>query len=69
MEEKTEIHAVDVVRRIRDEQAQLLEGKSPEEIIEFFRRAGESAAAEARSSVAHGREQRFARDAHKTPRP
>jgi hypothetical protein len=34
---------VDVVRRIRDEQAKFLEGKSNEEIIDFFRRAGDAA--------------------------
>ena len=40
MEEKTGIHAVELVRRIRDEQAKLLEGKSNNEIIDFFREAG-----------------------------
>ena len=43
MEEKTEIKAIELVRRIRDEQAELLAGKSPEEIIEFFRQAGAAA--------------------------
>jgi len=43
MEQKTDIHAVELVRRIRDEQAKLLQGKSDQEIIEFFRKAGEAA--------------------------
>jgi len=42
MGKKTDIDAVEVVRRIRDRQAELLRGKSDEEIIEFFRKAGES---------------------------
>ncbi|MEI8191075.1 MAG: hypothetical protein WCI75_15285 [candidate division NC10 bacterium] len=42
MEKKTDIHAVELVRRIRDQQAALLQDKSNEEIIEFFRKAGES---------------------------
>lgn len=43
MKATNEIRAVDMVRRIRDEQARLLAGKSDEEVIEFFRRAGEAA--------------------------
>ena len=43
MEEKTEVKAIELVRRIRDEQGELLTGKSPEEIIEFFRQAGAAA--------------------------
>ena len=43
MEEKTEVKAIELVRRIRDEQAELLAGKSPEEIIEFFHQAGGAA--------------------------
>jgi len=43
MEEKTEIKAIELVRRIRDKQAELLAGKSPEEIIDFFRQAGTAA--------------------------
>jgi hypothetical protein len=39
MEEKTEIHAVEMVRRIRDEQAEQLKGKSTKEIPAFFRKA------------------------------
>jgi len=43
MEQKTDTHAVALVRRIRDEQAKLLRGKSDERIIELFRKAGEAA--------------------------
>ena len=43
MEEKTEIKAVELVRAIRDQQAEFLSGKSNDEIIGFFRRAGEAA--------------------------
>jgi hypothetical protein len=43
MEEKTEIKAVELVRSIRDRQAELLVGKSNKEIIEFFRKAGDTA--------------------------
>lgn len=64
MKEKTEIHAVELVRRIRDEQAELLEGKSQEEIIAFFRRAGESRGSGKRS----GEHPRFA-PVDKAPRP
>ena len=48
MAEKTQIKAVEMVRRIRDEQARLLEGKSGAEIIAFFRKAGEAARREAK---------------------
>lgn len=40
MEEKNKIPAVAMVRRIRDEMAVALEGKSHTEIIKFFRAAG-----------------------------
>jgi len=40
MAEKTDIRAVEMVRRIRDRQATELAGKSDEEIIEYFRKAG-----------------------------
>ena len=40
---KVEIRAVAMVRRIRDKQAHLLSGKSEEEVIAFFREAGERA--------------------------
>ncbi len=45
IKEKTEIKAVELVRSIRDQQAELLVGKSNDEIIEFFRLAGEAAVA------------------------
>ncbi|MBI4878035.1 MAG: hypothetical protein HY812_00025 [Planctomycetes bacterium] len=60
MKERTDIRAVELVRRIRDRQARLLEGKSNEEIIEFFREAAERFRAAGR---ARGR-----RATH-TPRP
>ncbi len=37
MDEKTEISAVEIVRKIRDKQAADLRGKSDEEIIAYFR--------------------------------
>jgi len=43
MDETMPIRAVELVRRIRDEQAGQLAGKSNEEIIAFFRRAGDEA--------------------------
>ena len=43
MNEKTEIRSVELVRKIRDEQARQLSGKSNVEIIAFFRQAGEKA--------------------------
>ena len=48
MAERTQIKAVEMVRRIRDEHARLLEGKSDAEIIAFFRKAGEAARREAK---------------------
>ncbi|MBD3334731.1 MAG: hypothetical protein GF355_04390 [Candidatus Eisenbacteria bacterium] len=39
MDKKTEIDALEVVRRIRDKQAERLHGKSDKDIIEFFRKA------------------------------
>jgi hypothetical protein len=47
MVEKMRIKAVEMVRRIRDEQAAMLEGKSNAEVIAFFTKAGESAREEA----------------------
>jgi len=41
MKEKIQIKAVDMVRRIRDAQARMLEGKSKSEIMAFFKSAGE----------------------------
>ena len=53
--EKTEIHAVEMVRKIRDEQAALLASKSEEEVLAFFRAAGKRAQEQAqRHEQAHG---------------
>ena len=41
MKEKMKIDAVEMVRRIRDQQARELSGKSPAEIIAFFREAAQ----------------------------
>lgn len=49
---KTEIQAVEMVRRIRDEQAALLAGKEQTEVLEFFRKAGEAAREDARRRAA-----------------
>lgn len=43
MAEKMQIKAVDMVRRIRDDQAQVLAGKSKADIIAFFAKAGKAA--------------------------
>ena len=43
MAETKQIRAVEMVRRIRDELAQELAGKSDAEIIAFYRRAGDAA--------------------------
>ena len=45
--EKSEIRAVEMVRRIRDEQAAALADKSEAAVLEFFRKAGEAARADA----------------------
>ena len=37
------IRAVEMVRKIRDRQTRRLAGKSPEEVIAFYRAAGEAA--------------------------
>lgn len=42
------IHAVDMVRRIRDRHTRLLTGKTTAEIIAFYRAAGEAAMQDAR---------------------
>ena len=39
MAEKIQIKAVEMVRRIRDEQARMLAGRSKAEIMAFFRKA------------------------------
>ena len=43
MKQTSEIRAVDLVRDIRDAQANELAKKSPAEVIEFFNRAGDRA--------------------------
>ena len=55
MKEEIQIKAVDMVRRIRDEQSQILSGKSQSEIMAFFKRAGESARQKTKKGRAHGR--------------
>lgn len=42
------IRAVDMVRRIRDQHARLLTGKTTAEVIAFYRAAGEAAMQDAR---------------------
>lgn len=39
----TRLHAVDLVRKIRDRHARRLAGKTPNAIIAFYRAAGEAA--------------------------
>ena len=41
MKKMPDIHAVELVRHIRDQQAKELQGKSNEEVIEFFRKTAE----------------------------
>jgi hypothetical protein len=55
--EKSEIQAVEMVRKIRDEQAGLLSGKSEEEVLTFFRAAAQRAQERAK---AHGKPQHAA---------
>ena len=43
MEEIKEIKTIEMVRRIRDKQAQILKDKTHNEIIEFFKKAGDAA--------------------------
>jgi hypothetical protein len=45
------IHAVDMVRRIRDRHARLLTGKTTAEVIAFYRTAGEAAIQDARERM------------------
>jgi hypothetical protein len=54
MAETKQIPAVEMVRRIRDELARELAGKSEAEIIAFYRRAGDGA----RESAGRGRPSR-----------
>ena len=48
----TQIRAVELVRRIRDEQAAALADRSDTEVLAFFRRAGEAAKTEAQVRLA-----------------
>lgn len=50
MNEKNEIRSVEMVRRIRDEMAATLEGKTHAEIIAFFKKAGDVARQKAQHS-------------------
>ena len=45
---KNEINTVEMVRAIRDALAEKLAGKTPEEVIEYYRKAGVRALEEAR---------------------
>jgi len=51
----TRVRAVDMVRRIRDQQAKALAGKSAVEVIAFYRAAGRAAAQDVASSVSSRR--------------
>jgi len=55
MTETEPIRAMEMVRRIRDEQARQLEGKSDDEVIAFFRSAGEAARKAAHERRSEGR--------------
>ena len=45
--DETDIRAVETIRQIRDQQVDELCGKSDDEVIAFFRRAGQEAREEA----------------------
>ena len=60
-DETTPIRAVELVRHIRDEQAEQLAGKSNEEIIAFFRKAGEEARKAAQERLASDARRRVVR--------
>jgi hypothetical protein len=49
--ERNEIRAIEMVRKIRDEQAALLASKSKEEIVAFFHKAGQRVLEEARRAT------------------
>ena len=51
MNEKNSIRAVEMVRRIRNEMAVELEGKSHAEIIEFFKTAGKQEQRKSRNTT------------------
>ena len=46
--EENEIHAIEMVREIRDRLAEKLAGKTSEEVIKYYREAGARALEEAR---------------------
>jgi len=47
----TRLSAVDLVRRIRDRHARRLAGKTPAEIIAYYRAAGEAAMEDAQAGA------------------
>ncbi|MBI4700305.1 MAG: hypothetical protein HY744_03905 [Deltaproteobacteria bacterium] len=53
MDASQAIRAVELVRRIRDELATELVGRSREQLLAFFRQAGDAALAEAKARRAH----------------
>lgn len=55
MAETKEIRAVEMVRRIRDDLAKELAGKSETEIIAFYRKAGDAARESARRQPSNPR--------------
>jgi hypothetical protein len=55
MKAKSEIHAVALVREIRDRMAGELAGKTDAEIIAFFRRAGAAARKKRKGNARRGR--------------
>jgi|WetSurSiteA1Bulk_404760.scaffolds.fasta_scaffold601504_1 hypothetical protein len=68
MGKKTDIDAIAVIRRIRDRQAELLRDKSDEEIIEFFRKAGEAFRKRPRTKSQAGANKRMQASARKARR-
>ena len=57
MPRKTEFHSVEFFRKVRDQQASVLAGKSPAEIVAFFSRAQ----AGTPNKALHGTRQKAAR--------
>lgn len=49
---KIEIKAVEMVRKIRDQQYEQLKGKSPEEVLQFYRQEAAAAKEEALGRLA-----------------
>jgi hypothetical protein len=58
MAKRTEIHAVEFFRKVRDDQAAALQGKTYREIIAFFSEAARKAARHTRAQHGHERKQR-----------